>query len=111
MPESFIDKGDCPPAQTSPLLLSVRTLAKRLGLSVRTLWRLRNAGREPKPVRMGGSVRWSADEIDGWVAAGCPDPPPQNNGGHKQAATAGTRRRRPSGCIRAHKQCSGRIPS
>jgi len=74
MSESFIDKGDSPPAQTSPLLLSVRTLAKRLGLSVRTLWRLRSGGKLPPPVRLGGAVRWRTADIDAWVDAGCPDP-------------------------------------
>lgn len=59
-------------AQSTPLLLSADRLADLLGVSVRTLWRLRSAGRVPRPVHLGASVRWRADEITLWVAAGCP---------------------------------------
>lgn len=54
------------------LLVSAQMLAKRLQLSVRTLWRLRSAGKLPKPVRLGGSVRWRVTDINAWVDAGCP---------------------------------------
>lgn len=53
-------------------LLSAQTLAKRLRVSVRTLWRLRSAGKLPRPLRIGHSIRWRADEIDAWIRAGCP---------------------------------------
>jgi excisionase family DNA binding protein len=76
-----IDEGDVLPVQPSFILLSARTLAKRLGLSVRTLWRLRSGGKLPPPVRLGGAVRWRAADIDAWVAAGCPDPSLGNRGG------------------------------
>jgi len=55
------------------LLLSASTLAKRLDISVRTLWRLRSSGKLPPPVHLGGSLRWRAREIDAWIAAGCPE--------------------------------------
>ena len=55
------------------LLLSAETLADRLGFSVRTIWRLRSAGKLPPSLKIGGSVRWRADEIDAWIRAGCPD--------------------------------------
>jgi prophage regulatory protein len=58
--------------QDVPLLLSGKIVAERLGISMRTLWRLRAAGKLPAPVRLGGSVRWRVNEIDSWVAAGCP---------------------------------------
>ena len=64
--------GGHPRPQTTPLLLSADRLADLLGVSVRTLWRLRSAGRLPRPVRLGASVRWRADEVTLWVAAGCP---------------------------------------
>ena len=59
--------------EPSLLLLSAQNLAKRLAISVRTLWRLRTSGKMPKPVKLGGTVRWRAEEIDAWVQAGCPN--------------------------------------
>ena len=55
------------------LAISARDLAGLLGISLRQCWRLNAAGRLPKPVRLGGSVRWSAEEISAWLAAGAPD--------------------------------------
>ncbi len=55
------------------LLLSAEELGERLGFSARTIWRLRSAGKLPQPVKIGGSIRWRADEIDAWVRAGCPN--------------------------------------
>ena len=77
MPRFPNDEGSAIPAEPPSLLLSARTLAKRLGVSVRTLWRLRSAGKLPTPVRLGGVVRWRVADIDAWVAAGCPDFQPQ----------------------------------
>ncbi len=53
-------------------LLSAERLAALLDISVRTLWRLRSAGKLPPPVRLGGSIRWNAAEIRAWIEAGCP---------------------------------------
>jgi prophage regulatory protein len=55
------------------LLLSAEKVAELLDISVRTLWRLRAADKLPAPIRLGGSVRWRADEIVTWIAEGCPD--------------------------------------
>ena len=54
-------------------LLNVKDLARLLRMSVRTVWRLRSAGRLPKPVRIGKSVRWSPETIEAWIDLGCPD--------------------------------------
>ncbi len=67
------------------LLLSATNLADLLQVSKRTLWRLRSAGKLPRPVQLGGSVRWNADEIRQWIAAGCPNL-------QQWEATRGTRR-------------------
>jgi len=56
----------------SPLLLSVRELGKLLSISTATLWRWEAAGRIPRPVKIGGTTRWRADEIRQWIEAGCP---------------------------------------
>jgi predicted DNA-binding transcriptional regulator AlpA len=34
---------------------------------------LRSSGRLPKPVNIGGSVRWRASDIEKWIDWGCPD--------------------------------------
>ena len=57
---------------TDMALLCAETLAQRLDVSLRTLWRLRSSGKLPSPIKLGGSVRWRAVEIAAWVAAGCP---------------------------------------
>ncbi len=54
-------------------LLSAKELARTLSLSKRQIFRLNISGKLPAPVKIGGSVRWRADEIMGWIAAGCPD--------------------------------------
>jgi excisionase family DNA binding protein len=67
------DNDHAVPTETTLLLLSARTLADRLGVSLRTLWRLRAARKLPTPVKIGGSIRWRADDIDDWIRTGCPD--------------------------------------
>lgn len=54
-------------------LLTAKAVAKTLSTSVRTVWRKRSAGQLPKPVKIGGSVRWRSSDIDRWIACGCPD--------------------------------------
>ncbi len=54
-------------------LLSAKELAKMLSLSKRQIFRLNSCGKIPAPIRIGGSVRWSAAEISAWLAAGAPD--------------------------------------
>lgn len=46
--------------------------AAYLGISKRSLWRLRDSGRMPAPVRLGRCVRWRRRELEQWVAEGCP---------------------------------------
>jgi excisionase family DNA binding protein len=55
----------------SPLLITAKEFSKLLQVSTRTLWRLLSAGKLPKPVRLGGAVRWRLDEIKTWIASGC----------------------------------------
>jgi predicted DNA-binding transcriptional regulator AlpA len=69
----------------STLLLSAEKLAELLDISVRTLWRLRAAGKLPAPIRIGGSVRWRAQEIAIWVERGCPVQPKSKAASHGQA--------------------------
>ena len=53
-------------------LLDVRRVANLLGCSSRTVYRLADAGRMPRPVKLGALVRWSRSAIQEWIADGCP---------------------------------------
>jgi len=54
------------------LLLTAKLAAAACGKSLRT-WRSWDAaGWIPRPVRIGRSVLWRADELREWIAAGCP---------------------------------------
>jgi len=55
------------------MAISAKRLAKMLDVSLRQIWRLKSAGKLPKPLRIGGSVRWNRQEIVNWFEAGCPD--------------------------------------
>ena len=56
-----------------PLAIRAKELAALLGVSLRQVWRLNAAGKLPRPVRLGGAVRWLRKEIEAFVEAGCPD--------------------------------------
>jgi excisionase family DNA binding protein len=59
MNEKVIERSSCQ-------LLSAKELAEILSLSVRTIWRLRSAGKLPKPLVIGGSIRWRQSDIEQW---------------------------------------------
>lgn len=52
-------------------LLDVRTVAAMLDCSACHVYRLADAGRMPRPVKLGALVRWRREEISDWLAAGC----------------------------------------
>jgi len=55
-----------------PLAVSARELSAMLGVFLRQIWRLNSTGKLPKPVRLGGSVKWRRDEIIAWLSQNCP---------------------------------------
>ena len=59
-----------PPEQTA--MLSVGDVAGMLRCSSRTVYRLSDAGKLPRPVKLGALVRWSRAAIEQWLADGCP---------------------------------------
>jgi len=62
-------------------LLDVRAVAMLLGgCSTRHVYRLADAGRMPRPVRLGNLIRWRKAELDAWISAGCPS---QQAGGRR----------------------------
>ncbi len=52
-------------------LLGVRDVAALLSVSPRTVRRLADAGKMPRPKRLGSLVRWNRAELDDWLAGGC----------------------------------------
>lgn len=58
---------------SEPLAMSAADMADRLGVSLRHLRRLDSAGKVPRPIRLGRSVRWPLAEINRWMDAGAPD--------------------------------------
>jgi len=73
-------KGGCdhPRFDTStyaaPALMTVQEVADLLHCSARTVYRLADGGRMPRPVRLGALVRWHRATINEWIDAGCPTP-------------------------------------
>jgi excisionase family DNA binding protein len=59
-------------ALTNERLLTVGDVAEMAQVSTRQVWRLRDAGRLPMPVRVGSQIRWRRSDILEWIASGCP---------------------------------------
>ena len=53
-------------------LITAAELARLMHISQRTVWRLVSAGRIIPPIRIGGNTRWRLDEVERWIADGCP---------------------------------------
>lgn len=66
-------KCKCGHGCDTQLGMSARQLSQMLNVSLRQVWRLNAAGKLPRPIRLGGSVRWNRAEIQQWFEAGCPD--------------------------------------
>ena len=54
-------------------LLSAKELAEMLSVSKRQIFRLHSCGKIPRPLRIGGSIRWDAKMISEWIEQSCPD--------------------------------------
>lgn len=61
-----------PATRQEAALLDVRAVAAMLGCSPRHIYRLADRGAMPRPVRLGGLVRWCRAALEIWVADGCP---------------------------------------
>lgn len=56
------------PEESPPALITSETVAKKLSISVRTLWRLVAAGTFPKPVRYNRKlVRWKTKDVEAYL--------------------------------------------
>lgn len=58
--------------QIESKLLDVKQVSSLLRVSPRHIYRLSDMGAMPKGIRLGGSRRWVASEIELWLADGCP---------------------------------------
>ncbi len=56
---------------TDAELLDVRTVAALLNCSARHVYRLSDAGRMPRPVKLGQLVRWRRTDLTNWISGGC----------------------------------------
>lgn len=65
-------------AENTIAMLTVHDVATLLSCSSRTVYRLADSGRMPRPVKLGALVRWSKAVVEQWIATGCPD---QRKGG------------------------------
>ena len=54
-------------------LLSAKQLGALLVLSKRQVFRLNACGKIPKPILIGGSLRWRQSDIELWQSMDCPD--------------------------------------
>ena len=59
-------------SEVQPELVTAKELARLLAVSPRTVWRMRDSGHLPAPLRLGGAIRWRAADIREWIARGCP---------------------------------------
>jgi excisionase family DNA binding protein len=52
-------------------LLSVEDVASTLQISVSHVYRLADGGRMPRPMKLGGLVRWDRTELEAWISTRC----------------------------------------
>jgi excisionase family DNA binding protein len=53
-------------------MLTAEEIARLVNCSPRTVHRLADEGVIPRPVRIGGMLRWRRPDIEGWIERGCP---------------------------------------
>ena len=54
------------------MMMSADEIATCLGISSRTVWRLKAKGDLPKALKIGRAVRWKKSDILEWIEQGCP---------------------------------------
>jgi excisionase family DNA binding protein len=52
--------------------MSIADIADELICSNRHVRRLADAGKMPRPIKLGSLVRWQRATIEQWIADGCP---------------------------------------
>ncbi len=59
------------PSTASLVLIDVKAVGAMLGCSWRTVYRLADAGKLPRPVKVGRLTRWRKDLIEAFILNGC----------------------------------------
>ena len=62
-----------PNAKNDPLMLRVEDVAAMLAISTRQVFRLADSGKMPRPLKLGGAVRWRKGDLETWIEKGCPN--------------------------------------
>lgn len=62
---------------TPSALLDTKAVADFIGASARTVTRLAQSGRMPRPFKVGALTRWRRSDLEDWVARGCPSISPK----------------------------------
>lgn len=72
--ETTNDGGNREPREATELslLIDVHDVAALLKCSARHIWRMADAGKMPRPHKIGALCRWDRAVIEQWVADGCP---------------------------------------
>lgn len=55
--------------KNEPILLTVKQVAKLIGMSERSIWRLSGSGEFPAPIALGRSKRWYRKSVDDFAEA------------------------------------------
>ena len=76
-------------ASPQPLAVSESEAARLLGVSARTLFTWRAAGRGPRAVRVGARVLYAVDELRRWLAASAEDMRPAAKPAEQASASRG----------------------
>ena len=61
-------------------LLNLNQVCAKLNLSRRSVYRLKDAGRMPQPLRLGRALRWRAADLEEWILGGCRPVDPRRGG-------------------------------
>jgi predicted DNA-binding transcriptional regulator AlpA len=70
--------------------------ARRIGLSVKTLWNYRHLGKGPKATPIGRKLAYSIDELDAWLKAEMERAPDEARAHESRPPEPLTSRRKPS---------------
>ena len=73
MTTAFDSPAAAPAVTPAAALLDVQAVAALLDVSKQHVRRLCDAGKMPRPVRLGSLVRWRRADVESWIAAGCPN--------------------------------------
>jgi prophage regulatory protein len=61
------------PLYTAPPVITAAEAAALFHKTARSWRNWDAAGKVPRPIRIGRSTFWRPEEIEAWIAAGCPD--------------------------------------